>query len=60
MKSDVIVDEVIINSTNQEARIGVTVKEMTGDLVKEGIGEGVGVKGEDMRGALCLNEGQKR
>ena len=48
MKSDVIVDEVIINSTNQEARIGVTVKETTGDLVKEGIGEGVGVKGEDM------------
>lgn len=48
MKSDVIIDEVIINSTNQEAGIGVTVKETTGDLVKEGIGEGVGVKGEDM------------
>lgn len=48
MKSDVIVDEVIMNSTNQEARISIVVKETTGDLVKEGIGEGVGVKGEDV------------
>lgn len=48
MKSDVIVDEVIMNSTNQEACISIVVKETTGDLVKEGIGEGVGVKGEDV------------
>lgn len=48
MKSDVIIDEVILNLTNQEARISVIGKETTGDLVKEGIGEGVGVKGEDM------------
>lgn len=60
VKSDVIIDEVILNSTNQETRIRVAVKETTRDLVEEGIGEGVGVEGEDVRGALHLNEREKR
>lgn len=56
MKSDVIVGEVTSKSTNQEACISVTVKEATCDLVEEGVGEGVGVEGEEVSGALSFNE----
>ena len=55
MKSDVVVNEVMLKMTNQEDSICLVVKEMVCDLVKDGVGEGVGVKGEDVRGALSLN-----
>ena len=59
MKSDVIVYEVTLKYTNQVVCICVIVKETTCDLVKEGIGEVIGVEGEDMGGALCFNEREK-
>ena len=59
MKSDVIIHEVILKMTNQEARVCLVVEEMTCDLVKEGIGESVVVLGVDMYRALGFHKQQK-
>ena len=59
VKSDVIVYEVTLKYTNQVVCICMIVKETTCDLVKEGIGEVIGVEGEDMRCALCFNKRKK-
>ena len=59
MKSDVVIGEVLLKLTNEVCCVCLVVKETTCDLVKEGVGEGVGLKGGNMRGALSPDQQQK-
>lgn len=56
MESDVIIDEVFLKLINERGHVSVVVKEMFCDLVQEGVGEGVGVKGEGVRGSFGFDQ----